>query len=1276
MSARLLHLSGRITRKDNAQGVHGLYVEAWSPDAKRDKPLASGITNRDGSYHIDLARDAGCCDCLDVYIVVRDRDCRVLYDGCADRRCCEPEKPFEINVSLAPETLWWHLGRPLTWERIDEPLVPTRVMQEIEDALEVLRAQGVTPIPVSLNLATCATPPIEGFDRILLDAWGALQGDLDAARRYREILDALCGDAVSCCTSKSPFASEVAQLFQGACDEPPDARCVPPESCGDCGDKCAVDSCSCDPPFISDDKMLLLLVAALHVACGDESVAKRHLEVLLEQFCRFEMLGALHSASLKALLGDAASKAHARDLFELFCRRCGVDDKQACVPRRPLACCKPCFDKALARCLREAIRQWCRISCWHVCEVRPPRACPNDEILIVGCGFGHHSGRVSFRGRVGTSTSPVGAIKTWCEDRISVVVPQGAGCGFSIELPPITIPLCGRFLELKPTGCIEHGFEGTLAEILRFDIKGHTAGECPLQPGEPLRIRWNTCAADRVRVELIDLSNNSVIAAQDPAALNGRWDFTATNFNRTVRLRVRITAFGRCDPPQVSRQIDLVFQKRPDLQVQGMEVTQAIQHYRADQHLTDAADRGPDNSLRLVTNKTAWVRVYLRSGQDPTFDNGQLAGVNGTLKVERRVGGVWGTIANLAPQNGPITAEDAFAGYEAERGNIAATLNFVVPANLMKGLLRFTVDVRGPFPNCPGHSASRSTQVNVNLQQTLNAAFITIGYNGPNAARTGNIVLAAPNLATCQAETSWAMTTYPVSGAPNVRVAGTFVTNTPIDDPRSCPGCCSPNWGPLLTQIGALVALDQAANPGQTWVYYGLIANGIPVNVPGCSGGATGGVAGQPVTYAHEIGHQLGLPHARCGNAGSGNPNYPIYEPYDLPVDPPNTANWTMASIGEYGLDINNGAIADPTDFEDFMSYCGPRWISKFTHDFLTNIAELSPVVVPSGAGAPRVITDPSPNFEPDESTIAPFIHLLGTIGANGAIDVALVARIDTRYLRGNGRQTGYILQHLDAEGQVLAQDVLYAYSDSGCCRGPGDSIGRGCNDTTEPRPLIFKAWLRDNAPGALLRIVKGGEVVWERTGGPRPPKLGAVRAKLAKNGDLELSWKFDPETKDLQDVWVRWTDDDGKTWRALTIGLRGTSATIPADQLPSGQVRFEILAHDGFYTVRGKSEIVELPERPPSVAILYPSTGHRVYADRQIHLWGSAASFAGRSISADNAEWYIDGKSVGTGFDLWVNNPGEGRHEVKLVVREDGLEGSASSTFEVIGAKEPMNIG
>jgi hypothetical protein len=101
-----------------------------------------------------------------------------------------------------------------------------------------------------------------------------------------------------------------------------------------------------------------------------------------------------------------------------------------------------------------------------------------------------------------------------------------------------------------------------------------------------------------------------------------------------------------------------------------------------------------------------------------------------------------------------------------------------------------------------------------------------------------------------------------------------------------------------------------------------------------------------------------------------------------------------MASVGEYGLDINNGAIADPSTFEDFMSYCNPRWISKFTYDFLTNIAQLSPVVVPSGAaGAPRIIEDRSPGFEPDTRKSHPSSTSWGRSAPMAQRRIALRAR-------------------------------------------------------------------------------------------------------------------------------------------------------------------------------------------------------------------------------------------------------------------------------------------
>ena len=58
---------------------------------------------------------------------------------------------------------------------------------------------------------------------------------------------------------------------------------------------------------------------------------------------------------------------------------------------------------------------------------------------------------------------------------------------------------------------------------------------------------------------------------------------------------------------------ELIAIRKFNLHISGIEVTQSIQHYRSAQHLTDTADIEPDNAIRLVAGKPAWVRVYLGS---------------------------------------------------------------------------------------------------------------------------------------------------------------------------------------------------------------------------------------------------------------------------------------------------------------------------------------------------------------------------------------------------------------------------------------------------------------------------------------------------------------------------------------------------------------------------------------------------------------------------------------------------------------------------------------
>jgi hypothetical protein len=101
-----VELSGGITRSDSHQGVHGVRVKAWDAGKGSDPRRDIALTNRDGSYWIDLRSDGGdtsCCDCPNIEIELPGRDCR----------------------------------------------------------------------PITL----CATPAIEGVDRVLHDSWRVPQGD-------------------------------------------------------------------------------------------------------------------------------------------------------------------------------------------------------------------------------------------------------------------------------------------------------------------------------------------------------------------------------------------------------------------------------------------------------------------------------------------------------------------------------------------------------------------------------------------------------------------------------------------------------------------------------------------------------------------------------------------------------------------------------------------------------------------------------------------------------------------------------------------------------------------------------------------------------------------------------------------------------------------------------------------------------------------------------------------------------------------------------------------
>jgi hypothetical protein len=76
------------------------------------------------------------------------------------------------------------------------------------------------------------------------------------------------------------------------------------------------------------------------------------------------------------------------------------------------------------------------------------------------------------------------------------------------------------------------------------------------------------------------------------------------------------------------------------------------------------------------------------------------------------------------------------------------------------------------------------------------------------------------------------------------------------------------------------------------------------------------GYPGSEDTFAHEVGHTLGRPHAPCGGVASSDPGFPH----------------AGGRIGVWGYDLVGNQLRDPASFGDLMGYCDPKWISDYNY--------------------------------------------------------------------------------------------------------------------------------------------------------------------------------------------------------------------------------------------------------------------------------------------------------------------------------------------------------
>ena len=711
------------------------------------------------------------------------------------------------------------------------------------------------------------------------------------------------------------------------------------------------------------------------------------------------------------------------------------------------------------------------------------------------------------------------------------------------------------------------------------------------------------------------------------------------------------------------------------LRIDGIEVTQATQYYRASDHLTDVAVQGPDNSVPLIAGKSALVRVYVRNPPGP------LEGVTATLKVEqltwRGVSSVSTTLTPLPP--GAITALSAPA-YASERGDLRASLNFRIPSGLVSNRLRLSAQIRSADGS---KTDTMSLEVAAVIRQTLRVRGIAISYSGPDAA--GNqITLARPKLVDFASTAAMALAMFPVEDQPDITVTSDFNWFAPLTGAPDVtdPGGCAPSWGGLLFWLNLMRSAD--GNRADR-MYYGLLPAAMPTGFnTGCGGqgGVGAGLVGDAPAFAHECGHVLGFGHAPCGlTAGDPNdPNYPAYRPYDAP-----TAR--LASIGEYGVDLRNNAVASPAMVSDFMSYCGPGWIGPYHYNSLVGHALLDPRrLIERGPKLPDLVGHefipqldlPRPGLVEFErplihfriSPVQPLILVSGVM-RRGQFERLSVLRLPTRTGTAGVIVPGVVVEVRNLQGVVvdrvrLRRASLFA---SGCGCSSGHEGG------FEPEPGfesgLVEAVLSECKDIGDLRVMRGDDVLWTRGADAEQPRFEAVTAQV-ESDELELHWVLRGATENTHLI-VRWSGDEGRDWEALTIlpgmpardGERTSSMRIALTSLRPGPILVEMVALDGLHTMVSRPVSVTIPSRAPTVAILWPREGSVVQSDQPVRLWGMAVFASGAKVPPEALHWTLDGRPVDRGSEFAAQLADwEGEHRATLTACTDEGTVEALVTF------------
>ena len=682
-------------------------------------------------------------------------------------------------------------------------------------------------------------------------------------------------------------------------------------------------------------------------------------------------------------------------------------------------------------------------------------------------------------------------------------------------------------------------------------------------------------------------------------------------------------------------------QQPEDFIIDGIEVTQAIQHFAGHvgsqyEYAGKTSVCSGDNCLPLVVGRPALVRVYASIDK---FCNPIEAVGPVTVDLYVTAGG---TTNQQSTKYKAICTPcwTLFDGKDPRREYLLGSANFWVTIP-NAGTVGFYAEVnkdggwKETVTNNNRYPASGSENVVFKKQQSLDVAYVRVDYH-PKSWPNNMTYGFTPFSGSSKASASWcssynaygiAKGSYPVTTF-NYHPLGAGSLYYDASDVRVDYGAdlfakLNKDWK-ALDAVGKapdqlFAWLPKNATKGVSWE--GMADAPFAVSSGGVTG--SGRVAlseeGCHVLLAHEIGHNYDLRHAPCPPAGdTGAPGG---------ID----SSWPYndAEIGDMGYNAVLGILEDSGN-EDFMSYCPIAWISpyhwkklfpEFSASGGTSLGARVKLLADEVVLVSGMISDSGGRLD----SFVPLGSALAEAPEGG--DYALV------FQDGQGGTLSTFgfdisLTNVEIEGPVPLQSFCYAVA---MPAGAQALLLQHDGQTLD----IWQA--SAHAPGVSWTLPGGGEPIWDQG---------------------LFSWTANDADDDPLRYHLFYSPTEGGAWQLMASDLTGVEVALDTRAWPASQGGWlRIVATDGLRWGEATSGPHAVPEHAPGVAIGQPVSGD----SRPRHY---AAMFEGTAWDADQTEisdvaysWWSDRQGLlgrGQRLILPPNALDAGWHEIRLRVSDE----------------------